>query len=76
MGHGIVVKIHSSRTGIEPTTSMAPTRLAMQGGHAIHYTISPSPKKGRLKGELISAPALHYIKFFVIAPDRILIGYI
>ena len=37
------MKIHSSRTGLEPTTSMAPTRLAMQGGHAIHYTISPSP---------------------------------
>ena len=41
----LVVKIHSSRTGLEPTTSMAPTRLAMQGGHAIHYTISPSPKR-------------------------------
>ena len=49
-------KYTAPRTGLEPTSSMAPNRLAMQGGHAIHYTISPSPKKDSLNVSLSVHP--------------------
>ena len=44
MSHGIVVKIHSSRTGLEPTTSMSPTRLAKLVKPALTDPHLPKPK--------------------------------
>ena len=49
-------KYTAPRMGLEPTSSMAPNRIEMQGGHAIHYPSRHTQKKDGLRVSLSVHP--------------------